>query len=253
MSGHSKWSTIKRQKGVTDAKRGQLFTKLARELSLAVRQGGGNPESNVRLRLAIQKAKDNNMPADNIERAIKRASGGGDGASEMAEVIYEGYGPGGSAILVEVATTNRNRTISDVRSAFTRHGGSLGESGCVAWLFDSRGVITVEASQDKAEEAGLIAIDAGADDVKVEGNVTEVYTRPEMLDKVRKALEAQGFKTQGVEISWVPKTTMPLEHQAAEATLRLLDHLEELDDVQKVYTNADFPEAVLERYRASAA
>ena len=208
---------------------------------------------NVRLRLAIQKAKDNNMPADNIERAIKRAMGEGDGAAALAEVVYEGYGPGGSAILLQVATNNRNRAISAVRNAFTRHGASLGGSGCVSWLFEPRGVLNLEVELDRAEEVGLLAIDAGAEDVKTEGGAVEIYSRPEELERVRKALEDQGLEVQNAEVALIPNSTVPLESQIAEAALRFLDHLEEIEDVQKVYTNADFPEEVLERYRTSAA
>ncbi len=188
MSGHSKWSSIKHQKGVADAMRGQLFTKLTRESIVAVRQGGSNPESNFRLRLAIQKARDNNMPLDNIEKAIKRGSGTLEGVN-LVEIVLEGYGPGGAAILVQALSDNRNRTIRDVRNIFSRSGGSLGESGCVAWLFDVKGLISVETNDLDAEELALQAIDAGAEDVKVENNYVEIYTKPEELELVRKVLE----------------------------------------------------------------
>jgi len=187
MSGHSKWASIKHQKGVADARRGQLFTKLTREIIVVVRDGGSNPEANFRLRLAIQKARDNNMPTDNIERAIKRGSGELEGAS-LTEVVLEGYGPNGTAILVEALTDNRNRTIQDVRNAFTRHGSSLGENGCVAWIFDTKGVITVKTDSLDADDLALNAIDAGADDVKVESGYVEIYTKPEELEMVRSAL-----------------------------------------------------------------
>ena len=188
MSGHSKWAQIKRQKGVADARRGQLFTKLAREIMIAVRQGGANSESNFQLRLAIQKARDNNMPLENIERAIKRGSGEAEAAA-LIEVKLEGYGPSGIAVLVEALTDNRNRAIQDVRRLFTRHGSNLGESGCVSWLFESRGVITVESNASDAEEIELRAIDAGAEDFKAEKGYVEIYTRPQDLEKVRKAIE----------------------------------------------------------------
>jgi YebC/PmpR family DNA-binding regulatory protein len=249
MSGHSKWSTIKRQKGVTDARRGQLFTKLAREIIVAVREGGGNPEGNFRLRLAIQKARDNNMPLDNIERAIKKGSGQAEGAS-LVEMVLEGYGPGGTAILAEVLSDNRNRVLQEVRHVFAKHGGNLGESGCVAWLFDSRGVITVEAGEIDAEELALQAIDAGAEDVKIEGSYVEIYTRPEELEKVRETLTSQDLPIASAEILMVPKTTVELEEKAALQTLKLLDKLEELDEVQRVSSNADFADSLLEKYQA---
>lgn len=251
MSGHSKWSTIKHQKGAADAKRGALFTKLSRDIVLAVRDGGGpDPDMNFRLRLAIDKAKSSNMPQDNILRSIKRASGGEGGEENLEEVIYEGYGPGGGAILLQALTTNRNRTAADVRSTFTRGGGNLGESGCVAWNFDSRGLITVEVSDpDKGEEISLLAIDAGAEDVNFEDGMLEIYTAPEQLFEVRRELESADAKPETVEISMVPKSTVPLGDKEAEQTLKLLDNLEDLADVQKAYTNADFPAEVLQRYQ----
>lgn len=249
MSGHSKWSTIKRQKGAADAKRGQLFTKLAREIIVAVREGGDNPEGNFRLRLVIQKARDNNMPLDNIERAIKRGSGHAEGAT-LVEMTLEGYGPSGVAILVQALSDNRNRTLQEVRNIFTRQGSNLGEAGCVAWLFDSRGIITVETNNQDAEELALQAIDAGAEDVKVENNYVEIYTKPTELEKVREALEANNITVASAELSMVPKTTVDLEEKAALQTLRLLDKLEELDEVQNVSSNADFSDAILEKYQA---
>jgi YebC/PmpR family DNA-binding regulatory protein len=249
MSGHSKWAQIKRQKGVADARRGQLFTKLAREIIVAVREGGSNPEGNFRLRLAIQKARDNNMPLDNIDRAIKRGSGQAEGAS-LAEMVLEGYGPNGVAILVTALSDNRNRTLQEVRNIFTRHSGNLGESGCVAWLFDSRGVITVETNAQDAEELALEAIDAGAEDVKVEDNYIEVYTKPEELEPVREALGQKKIAIASAEVSMVPKSMVELEEKAALQTLKLLDRLEELDEVQHVSSNADFSDSILEKYQA---
>ena len=248
MSGHSKWSSIKHQKGVADARRGQLFTKLTREIIVVVRQGGSNPESNFRLRLAIQKARDNNMPLDNIERAIKRGSGGIEEAT-LAELTLEGYGPGGAAILVQALSDNRNRTIQDVRNIFSRSGGNLGESGCVAWLFDLKGLISVETNDLDAEELALQAIDAGAEDVKLENNYVEIYTRPEELEVVRTALEQKNLPVASAELSMIPKTTVELEEKTALQTLKLLDKLEELDEVQHVSSNADFPNSVLEKYQ----
>ena len=249
MSGHSKWANIKHQKGVADAKRGQIFTKIAREIIVAVREGGSNPEANFRLRLAIQKARDSNMPLDNIDRAIKRGSGQAEGAS-LAEMVLEGYGPSGVAILVEALSDNRNRTLQDVRNIFSRHGGNLGESGCVAWLFDSRGVITVDTNDLDAEELALEAIDAGAEDVKVESNFIEIYTKPEELEKVREALKQKNIPVASAELSMVPKTTVQLEEKAALQTLKLLDKLEELDEVQRVSSNADFSDSILEKYQS---
>jgi len=248
MSGHSKWSSIKHQKGVADARRGQLFTKLTREIIVVVRQGGSNSESNFRLRLAVQKARDNNMPLDNIERAIKRGSGTMEGAN-LVELTLEGYGPGGAAILVQALSDNRNRTIQDVRNIFSRSGGSLGESGCVAWLFDLKGLISVETNDLDAEELALQAIDAGAEDVKVENNYVEIYTRLEELEAVRTALEQKNLRVASAELSMIPKTTVELEEKTALQTLKLLDKLEELDEVQHVSSNADFPNSVLEKYQ----
>ena len=247
MSGHSKWSQIKRQKGVTDTRRGQLFTKLAREIIVAVRQGGSDPETNHRLRLAVQRARDNNMPVDNIERAIKRTSGQSEGTA-LTEITLEGYGPGGTAILLQALTDNRNRTLAEVRNIFTRGGGSLGESGCVSWLFESKGVLIVDVDKVDAEELALSAIDAGADDVKVEADSVEIYTEPEDLEAVRKALE-QEFTISSAELSLIPKTAVRLDDKAALQALKLLDKLEGLDDVQHVFTNADFPNEVVQGYR----
>ena len=248
MSGHSKWSKIKRQKGVVDAKRGQLFTKLAREISVAVRQGGADTEANFKLRLIMQKARDNNMPLENIDRAIKRASGGTDGAA-LSEVTYEGYGPGGSAILAQALTDNKNRTLSEVRNILSRGGGNLGESGSVTWLFESRGVIIIDGTKENAEEVALFAIDAGAEDVKIEGTSLEVNTKPQDLEAVRKALELKRVPISSSELSMVPKTMVKLDEKSALQALRLLDKLEELDEVQHVYTNADFPDDVVGKYQ----
>jgi len=248
MSGHSKWAQIKRQKGVADARRGQLFTKLAREIIVAVRQGGANLDGNFQLRLAVQKARDNNMPSDNIERAIKRGSGE-TGAAALTEVQFEGYGPSGIAVLVEALTDNRNRTVQDVRRLFTRHGGNLGESGCVSWLFESRGVITVESNAADAEEIVLRAIDAGAEDVKTENGYVEIYTQPQDLEKVRKVIEEKEHVL-SAELSLTPKNTIILDENKAVQALNFLDQLEALDDVQRVFSNIDFSDATLERLRS---
>lgn len=253
MSGHSKWSTIKHQKGAADAKRGVLFTKLSRDLALAVREGGGaDPDMNFRLRLALDRAKNSNMPQDSIARAVKRGSGeGGEGVDELEQITYEGYGPGGGAILLQAVTANRNRTAAEVRSAFNRGGGSLGESGCVAWNFELRGVISSEMANDElAEELGLLAIDAGAEDIQIEEGTLEIFTAVEKLQQVQKAIEGEGIRPESAQLSMVPRTTIPLGDKEAEQTLKLLDTLEELDDIQKAYTNADFPPEVLGRYQA---
>ena len=253
MSGHSKWSTIKRAKGANDAKRGALFTKLARDIALAARDGGGDPDMNFRLRLAVDKAKSGNMPLDSITRAIKRATGEGEGVEEFEEITYEGYGPGGGAILLHVLTTNRNRTASEVRQAFSKSGGNLGESGCVAWNFENKGIITVEVNDsDKADELSLMAIDAESDDVSYEDGILEILTTPENLQRVQRALESDGVNIASSDISLVPKATIALDDKASEQTLRLLDSLEDLTDVQKAYTNADFPPEVLEQYQAAS-
>lgn len=250
MSGHSKWSTIKRAKGVADVRRGQVFTKLSRDIAIAVREGGGgDPDLNYRLRLAIDKAKGSNMPTDTIDRAISRAAGGGDAQDELQEVMYEGYGPGGTAIILQALTDNRNRTASEVRAAFTKAGGSLGQAGCVAWNFEPKGIITLDIDRERAEDIALVAIDAAADDVKVEGGFVEIYTQPDALEAVRKEVESHETDAASVEISMVPKSTVALSFKEGEQTLRLLDSLEELLDVQKVYSNADFPDDVLEKYR----
>lgn len=246
MSGHSKWSTIKRAKGAADAKRGQLFTRLGREITIAARDGGGDPEGNSRLRLAIQKARDSNMPVDNIDRAIRKATGGSDD-SALAEMMLEGYSPGGAAVLLQILTDNRNRTISEVRNIFTRSNANLGASGCVAWIFAQKGIVTVNAEGD-TDELVLKAIDAGADDVKVDGGLVEIYTKPEDSEKVRKTLEEGGVTISSSEVSMIPQNTVNLSEKDAIQTMKLLDKLEDIDGVQHVFTNADFPDAVVESY-----
>jgi len=248
MSGHSKWSSIKHQKGVADARRGKLFTKLTREIILAVRENGSNPETNYHLRLAIQKAKDNNMPSDNIERAIKRGEGTLEGAA-LSELILEGYGPGGAAILVEALTDNRNRTIQEVRSIFSRSGGSLGENGSVTWLFEQKGLITIEIGNEDIDELSLQVIDAGAEDVIPQANYVEIYTKPEELEVVRKTLEENKLAISSAELAKIPKTTVQLEEQAATQALKLLNKLEDLDDTRSVCSNVDFQDDVLEKFR----
>lgn len=251
MAGHSKWSQIKHAKAVTDQRRGKLFTKLAREIIVAARAGGGDPDANFRLRMAVQRAKDANMPNDNIDRAIKRGAGGGDDGVQMIEAVYEGYGPGGVAIMLETLTDNRNRTVSDVRTTLTRAGGNLAEAGAVSWQFDKKGVITVAASDDLSEELALVAIDAGADDFDADDSTLQVFSTPGSLEEVRSALESNDADISSSEVSLIPSHTVELDASAAGQILRLLDQLEELDDVQKVYSNADFPDEALERYQSA--
>jgi len=248
MSGHSKWSQIKRQKGVVDARRGQLFTKITREIMVAVREGGPNPESNFQLRLAVQEARNGNMPSENIERAIKRASGGAE-VSDLTPVILEGYGPNGVAVLVQALSNNRNRTIQEVRHFFTHHGGNLGESGCVSWLFEHKGIITVETDASAAEGIVLQAIDAGAEDVKTGEGYLEIYTQAQDMDNVKGAIEKE-CSIVSAELSLVPKTTVLLGEREAVQTLSFLDRLEELDDVQRVFSNIDFSDSTLEKLRS---
>jgi YebC/PmpR family DNA-binding regulatory protein len=248
MSGHSKWHTIKNQKAATDAKRGQMFTKLTREIIVAARKGGGNIEANYSLRLAVQRAKDSSMPWDNISRAITKASGGGEGV-QMQELLMEGYGPGGGAVLVNILTDNRNRTVAGIRNVFARSGGSLGESGCVGWLFQQRGVININAEGLDKDELSLKAIDFGADDVNVEGDYVTVYTAPAKLEEVRTALEKEKITVESAEVSMIPKQTIDLDEKQSIQTMRLLETLEELDDVQSVASNVNFSEAAMEAYQ----
>ena len=252
MSGHSKWSTIKHGKAVTDARRGKLFTKLAREIIVAAKQGGGDSDSNFRLRMAIQRAKDNNMPAGNIDRAIKRGTGDASDGAQMMEAVYEGYGPGGTAIMLETMTDNRNRTVSDIRSTLTKAGGNLAESGAVAWQFEKKGVVVVQSDEDQVDDLALAAIDAGADDFETVDSTLHLYSAPGALEDLRSALTEQDAVINSSETAMLPKTTIMLDSKTALQALRLLDELEELDDVQRVFSNADFPEEALERYKSDA-
>jgi YebC/PmpR family DNA-binding regulatory protein len=245
MSGHNKWSTIKHKKGAADAKRGKIFTKIIKELTVAAKLGGGDPDGNPRLRTAIDKAKAENMPKDNVERAIKKGVGGLEGTN-YEESVYEGYGPGGVAVLVEVMTDNRNRTVSDVRSIFTKCNGNMGEAGCVSWLFDKKGLILFpkDTDFDKLFEA---AIEAGADDVSEEEEQIEVTTDPSSFIEVRDALEKAGFKYESAEITMIPQTMVKLEGKQAESMLKLMDRLEDNDDVQNVYANFDISAEDIEK------
>jgi YebC/PmpR family DNA-binding regulatory protein len=245
MSGHSKWAQIKRQKGANDAKRGQMFTKLAREITVAARQGGGDPETNFRLRLATQRARSMNMPQENITRAIARATGGADGAAQLEEVTYEGYGPGGVAIFVEALTDNRNRTVAEVRNVLTRNGGSLGENGSVAWIFEPRGIVVVNLDTNDADEVTLQAIDAGATDVNLADKMLEIYTNLENLEEVRRTMEDAGLEVETAERTFVPKTMVTLDDQKSTQVVRLIERLEDLDDVQNVSANLDLSEELV--------
>jgi YebC/PmpR family DNA-binding regulatory protein len=242
MSGHSKWATIKRKKGAADAKRGQLFTKLTREITMSAREGGGDPEANFRLRLAVQKARAENMPLENIQRAIQRGTGGGsDGSANYEEIMYEGYGPHGVALLMQALTDNRNRTVAEIRSILTKAGGSLGETGSVGWIFEPRGLIVIEPKAgDDPDELTLAVIDAGAEDVtNLEDGQLEVVTGFQDLKHVQEELTSVGMQVTNAERTMIPKTTMSLDEKGMEQIVRLIERLEDLDDVQTVYTNLD--------------
>jgi YebC/PmpR family DNA-binding regulatory protein len=247
MSGHSKWSTIKRKKGKADAERGKVFTKIIREISVAAREGGGDPEGNPRLRTAIAAAKAANMPADNIKRAIQKGTGELEGV-KYETTNYEGYGPGGVAVLVEVLTDNKNRTVAEVRHVFSKYNCSLGEVGCVGWMFDRKGYIVVD--QDKIGEDELIekALDAGAEDVRASGEIYEIYTEFTELENVRSALESSGIEMTSAEPTMIPQNTIKLEGKQAEQMLKLYEAIEDLDDVSHVYANFDIDESVMEEF-----
>ncbi|MBI2965711.1 MAG: YebC/PmpR family DNA-binding transcriptional regulator [Chloroflexi bacterium] len=246
MSGHSKWSTIKHKKAITDQRRGALFTKLAREIIVAAREGGGDAEMNFRLRLAVNNARNSNMPNDNIDRAIKKGAGTDSGGEQLHEVMYEGYAPGGAAILVQALTDNRNRTAAEIRSRFTKAGGNLAESGAVAWGFETKGTVHVTLDGLNPDDLALEAVDAGAEDFTIDGNSIEFTASHADLAKLRSFLETKaGVTIDTAEFAMVPKTTVLLDQAKAQQTIRLLESLEDLDDVQKVYSNADFPDEVL--------
>jgi YebC/PmpR family DNA-binding regulatory protein len=244
MSGHSKWSTIKHKKAAVDARRGKLFTKAIRELTSAARAGGGSPEANPRLRTAIAAARSANMPADTIQRAIKKGTGELPG-EVYEEVTYEGYGAGGIAILVDVLTDNRNRTVAEIRHLFAKHGGNLGEAGCVAWMFGRTGLITVDTNQIDEDTLLEIVLEAGGDDVRVEGDVYEIRTTPEAFEEVRTALEQRGLTLGLAEITLLPQSTIQVDGRQAEQVIRLMEVLDDHDDVRKAYANFDIPDAVL--------
>jgi len=246
MAGHSKWAGIKHKKAIVDARRGKLFTKLARAITVAAKEGGGDPDGNPPLALAIQKAKDASMPKDNIERAIAKGTGAGADVDALETMLYEGYGPGGVAVLVEATTDNRNRTGSEIRHAFNKHGGNLGEPGSVGYLFDKKGVVVVDAER-YSEDDLMVAIDAGAEDIGLDDDVYEIVCEPGDLTAVREALEQAGIEMETAEIAQQPKTRVPLDEDGAGKLLRLVDALEDQDDVDTVHANFDVDAEILER------
>jgi YebC/PmpR family DNA-binding regulatory protein len=251
VSGHSKWSTIKHKKGAADAKRGKLFTKLSKAIIVAAKEGGPDPAANLALQNAVEKAKSYSMPKDTIERAIARGAGIDADAAAFETIVYEGYGPDGVAVLVEALTDNRNRTASDVRHTFAKHGGNLGTTGAVAWLFERRGVVLVDAESVDEDELTLAAAEGGADDIELDGTVFQVSSAPETLAAVREAIEAAGIEVQSAELTMIPKTTVAVsEEAAAKKLIRLIEELEDNDDVQDVSANFDIPDPILEAVSA---
>lgn len=247
MAGHSKWANVKHRKARMDAHKGKIFTKLAREMMVAAREGGGDINANFRLRLAVQKARENNMPGDNIQRAIQKGTGELEGES-LDQVSYEGYAAGGVAVLVEVLTGNRNRTVAEIRHLLTRHGGSMGESGCVAWMFERKGYLNVNAGQFDEDALMLAALEAGAEDIKVDGDSFSIITPPEGLEQVRNALHEQGIPILNAEATMLPKSTVAIDNpETAARILKLMEALEDQEDVQNVYANFDIPEELLEQ------
>ena len=244
MSGHSKWSSIKHKKAATDAKRGKIFTKLIKEITVAARMGGGDIDANPRLRTAVQAAKSENMPKDNIERAIKKGTGELEGVS-YEESIYEGYGPGGAAVLIESLTDNKNRTVADIRHIFSKAGGNMGESGCVAWMFDKKGYIAVENKAVNEDALMEAALDAGAEDIREDDSNFEVITAPEDFEAVKTAIDSASIPYIAAEVTMLPQSTIFLKGKEAEQMVKLMEALEDCDDIQKVYTNADIPEEIV--------
>lgn len=250
MSGHSKWAQIKHKKAKTDLERGKAFSKLIRLITVAARQGGGNPENNPRLRLAIQKAREMNMPQENIEKAIKKGTGELEGVA-YEEIVYEGYGPGGVAIMVEATTDNRNRTTAEIRHLFSKHGGNLGETGCVSWVFERKGLISFEKGKVDEEEVMAVAIDAGAEDIRSTETTIDVITAPEDFEKVKEAIDRSGLQYAVAQVTMVPKTTVSVEGKQAQQVLSLIEALEDHDDVQEVYANFDIADELLESLKGS--
>jgi YebC/PmpR family DNA-binding regulatory protein len=248
MSGHSKWNTIKRKKGAADAKRGKIFTKLIKEITLAARLGGSDQEGNARLRQAIMAAKEENMPKDNIDRAVKKGAGGADGSAGYEEVVYEGYGPGGVAVLVEAMTDNKNRTVAEIRHIFSKHGGNLGENGCVSWIFEKKGSILLDKKSVSEDVLMEIALDAGAEDVREEENEFEVVTDPAMFEQVKKAMDDKGIKYIKGEVTMIPQNEVRLDADKAVQMLKLMEKMEDNDDIQHAYANFDIPDDIMEKF-----
>jgi YebC/PmpR family DNA-binding regulatory protein len=248
MSGHSKWNTIKRKKGAVDAKRGKVFTKLIKEITLAARLGGSDQEGNSRLRQAILAAKDENMPKENIDRAIKKGVGGTEGSTSYEEVVYEGYGPGGAAVLVEVVTDNKNRTVAEIRHIFSKYGGNLGENGCVSWIFEKKGSLLFDKKGVNEDDLMELALDSGAEDVREEENEYEVITDPGFFEQVKKALDCKNVKYMKAQVTMIPQSTVRLEAEKALQMLKLMDKLEDNDDVQNAYANFDIPDDIMEKF-----
>ncbi len=244
MSGHSKWSTIKHKKGAADAKRGKIFTKVIKEITVSARIGGGDADGNPRLRLAVQKAKEVNMPQENVTRAIKKGTGELEGI-QYEETIYEGYGPGGVAIFMEVMTDNKNRTVGELRATLGKNGGNMGENGCVAWIFEQKGLITVKTSEKGEEELLEFVIEAGGDDMQIVDDYYEITTSAESFESVRKSIEDAGIKTQSSELTRIPQNTVNVEEKHCKSLLRLMDTLEDHDDIQKVYSNFDITDEMV--------
>ncbi|MHB8907433.1 MAG: YebC/PmpR family DNA-binding transcriptional regulator [Syntrophales bacterium] len=251
MSGHSKWSTIKRKKGAIDSKRGKIFTKLIKEITLAARLGGGDIEGNARLRSAVLAAKEENMPKDNIDRAIKKGTGELAGGVAYEEITYEGYGPAGVAVIVEVMTDNKNRTVAEIRHLFSKHGGNLGENGCVAWMFDKKGSIVLDKKIATEDELMEVALEAGGEDVRDQGSEWEIVTAPAAFEAVRKVIDQKGWKYLEARVGMIPQNTIKLEAGKAEQMLKLMERLEDNDDVQNVYANFDISDEVMEKLSAS--
>lgn len=249
MSGHSKWATTKHKKMAVDAKRGKIFTKIIREITMAARHGGGDPEGNPRLRTAILKSKENNMPADNIKKAIQRGTGELPGIT-YEESVYEGYGPGGVAILIEITTDNKNRTLSEIRHILSKHGGNMGEAGCVSWMFSKKGYIVVEKVKADEEKLMSLALEAGAEDMKSDENSYEIITSPHDFEGIRSKLKENGIEMALNEVAMVPQSYIRLEGKDAEQMLKLMEALEDHDDVQKVYANFDIPDEIIEKVSA---
>jgi len=245
MSGHSKWSTIKHKKGATDAKRGKIFTKLIKEITVAARMGGGDPETNPRLRHALNSARSQNMPKDTFERAIKKGTGELEGVN-YEEILYEGYGPGGVAVLVECLTDNRNRTIAEVRQIFNKAGGNVGTDGCVAWMFDKKGLISVSMADSDENTLMEVALDAGAEDIREETDSFEIITEPSDFDTVKEAIDAAGIKYEEAEITMIPQNMTKVDGKEAEQMINFLEALDDCDDIQKFYSNADIPDEVID-------